>query len=111
MFSEYVGILIILLDLTGISMILFGVVLSVYRILKIEIKRHKNRFREYENTKRIFIQKLIFGLDFFVARDLLKLVIVETQGEILNIAFIVIVRTLLSWSLSKEIHLHEEKMD
>jgi uncharacterized membrane protein len=80
------------------------------RIVKIEATRCKQRFLEYENTKRILIQKLIFGLDFLVAADLLRLVVVTTMEEIIQIALIVAIRSVLAWSLSKEVHLHEEKM-
>ncbi len=98
------------LVLVGVIFILYGVLISLMRIIKIEGRRCKNRFHEYENTKRIFIQKLIFGLDFFVAADLLRLAFVSGFNEIVEIALIVTIRTVLSWSLSKEVHLHEEKM-
>jgi len=98
------------LILVGVVFILYGVIISLIRIARIEGTRCKNRFHEYENTKRIFIQKLIFGLDFFVAADLLRLAFVSGFSEIFEIALIVTIRTVLSWSLSKEVHLHEEKM-
>jgi len=108
--ADLIGYPVFALNVVGIIFILYGIALSLVRITKIEVTKHKNRFHEYENTKRILIQKLIFGLDFFVAADLLKLSIVQGMEEIVEIAAIVAIRTVLSWSLSKEVHLHEEKM-
>lgn len=109
-YADIINIPVIALDFLGISLIVYGVLLSIVRILRIETTKCKHRFLEYENTKRIMIQKLIFGLDFFVAGDLLRLILVERIDEIFEIALIVTIRTVLAWSLSKEIHLHEEKM-
>ncbi len=109
--NGFLDIPITVMDLIGIIFILYGVALSVVRIARIEISKHKHRFQEYENTKRILIQKVIFGLDFFVAADLLRLAIVQSVNEVFLIALIVGIRTILSWSLSKEVHLHEEGLN
>lgn len=91
----------------GILTIIYAVIYTLYKIIWIEAK-HKKRFHPYEHAKRNLIQKIIFALDFFVAADLIKLSIVSTMQEIFEIALIVAIRTVLSWSLSKEVHLHEE---
>lgn len=106
-FLEYISLF---LDFAGLFLVLYGALLAVYRIIFTELKlRGKNRFHEYENAKRVFIQKMIFGLDFFVAGDILKLIDTPSLDELYVIAGIVIVRTILSHFLSKEIHLHKER--
>jgi uncharacterized membrane protein len=96
-----------IIELFGVIFLIFAVGHSVYRVAKIEVF-HDKRFHEYEHTKRTLIQKIIFALDFFVASDLISLAVASTISEILNIAVIVAIRTVLSWSLSKEVHLHKE---
>ena len=96
-----------IIEIFGILLIIFAVAHSIYRIIKIEVF-HDKRFQEYENTKRTLIQKIILALDFFVASDLITLAFASTLFEIVNIALIVAIRTVLSWSLSKEIPLHRE---
>jgi uncharacterized membrane protein len=91
----------------GVLILLYGVFHAVYRIIKIEAI-HRKRFHHYEHAKRIFAQKIIFALDFFVAADLLRLAVAVNMDEIMSIAFIVAIRTVLSWSLSREVHLHKE---
>ncbi len=96
-----------LIEAIGILLIVFAVFHSVYRIARIEVL-HDKRFHEYEHTKRTLIQKIIFALDFFVSADLIRLAVLFEFEDILTVAVIVAVRTVLSWSLSREIHLHKE---
>lgn len=108
--SEIINILLIisfLIEGFGIAFIIFAVSHSIYSVVKIEVF-HSKRFHKYEHTKRTLIQKIIFALDFFVAADLIRLAISSDFTEILTIAVIVAIRTVLSWSLSREIHLHKE---
>ncbi|MFH1785996.1 MAG: DUF1622 domain-containing protein [Candidatus Micrarchaeota archaeon] len=91
----------------GILIMLHACIVTLASIIKIELARKKT-FRAYENRKRVFIQRIILSLDFFVAADLLRLVLVTSMEEILFLSVIVGIRTILNWSLSKEIHLHEE---
>lgn len=108
---EFMGQLLLwiseIISIFGVLVIMFAVVHSVYRIIRIEIF-HDKRFHEYEHTKRTLIQKMIFALDFFVAADLIKLVVLSDLMDIIAIAVIVAIRTVLSWSLSREVHLHKE---
>lgn len=97
----------LLIEVFGVLFLIFAVSHSIYRVIRIEAF-HDNRFHEYENTKRTLIQKIILALDFFVASDLISLAVASTVVEITNIAIIVAIRTVLSWSLSKEVHLHKE---
>ena len=95
------------IEAVGVTIIIFAISHSIYRIAKIEIF-HDKRFHQYEHTKRTLIQKIIFALDFFVSADLIRLAVLSDFNDILTVAVIVAVRTVLSWSLSREIHLHKE---
>ena len=96
-----------LIEAVGIFLIIFAVSHSSYRIIRTEIF-HDKRFHRYEHAKRILIQKIIFALDFFVSADLIRLAVLSDFNDIVTVAVIVAVRTVLSWSLSREIHLHKE---
>ena len=97
----------LVLNLMGALIVIYGSLQAFTKILKVEFKS-KKKFHPYENAKRTYVQKLILALDFFVAADLLRLVAEPTMNEIILIALIVAIRTLLNYSLNKEIHLHEE---
>ncbi len=96
-----------ILNVMGALIVIYGSLQAFVKVLKIEFKS-KKKFHPYENVKRTYVQKLILALDFFVASDLLRLVAQPTMDEIILIALIVVIRTVLNYSLSKEIHLHEE---
>lgn len=93
--------------LVGIFIIVYAVFLTLYRMARIEVL-HEKRFHQYEHTKRVLTQKIVLALDYFIAADLIQLALVTYFEEILNIALIVAIRTVLSWSLSREVHLHRE---
>lgn len=102
-----VDLIALALNLAGALLVVYGSTQAFIKILKVELT-HAKKFHSYENTKRTYVQKLILALDFFVAADLLKLVVMPNMEEIILIALIVAIRTLLNYSLSKEIHLHKE---
>ena len=103
----YLDLVSLLIGAIGVLSIIYATFYTVYKVLKIEFTPGK-RFHNYEHTKRTFIQKIILALDFFVAADLIRLSIVAGVDEIMSIAIIVAIRTILSWSLGREIHLHKE---
>lgn len=105
--SDLLSLISLIIEALALVFLIFAVSHSLYRILRIEIF-HDKRFHEYEHTKRTMIQKLIFALDFLVAADLIRLAILFDFVDILKVALIVAMRTMLSGSLSQEIHLHKE---
>jgi uncharacterized membrane protein len=106
-FVPYLEVISSLIGLFGVALVIWAVVLTIYRVVRIEVL-HEKRFHQYEHTKRVLIQKVILALDFFVSADLIMLALVQSMEEIVSIAFIVAIRTVLSWSLSREVHLHKE---
>ena len=49
------------------------------------------------------LRGLLIALDFLVAADILKTILVPSVNELAILVVIVVIRILLSWSLSKEI--------
>ena len=94
-------------DAVGIVLLLYGAASATLSILRAEALR-KSLFEDYEALKRAFIQKIILALDFFVAADLIRLATVSDITSILSLALIVAIRTVLSWSLSKEMRAKKE---
>ncbi|MCI0503267.1 DUF1622 domain-containing protein [Candidatus Micrarchaeota archaeon] len=105
--TDLLSLLSLIIESSALILLIAAVVHSLYRILRIEVF-HNKRFHEYEHTKRTLIQKVIFALDFLVVADIIRLAILFEFMDILKVALIVVMRTMLSWSLSKEIHLHKE---
>jgi uncharacterized membrane protein len=49
------------------------------------------------------LRGLLIALDFLVAADILKTILVPSANELAILVIIVVIRILLNWSLSKEI--------
>ncbi len=89
----------------GVAIILWGVVLTVYRLLKLELSRltHKSIYRERESVRHLFASYLLLALEFLIAADIILTVIHPTFEEIAILASIVAIRTMISYFLEKEI--------
>jgi uncharacterized membrane protein len=99
---------VIIIIIVGITLAhLFKIMLSTLRE-----KDEKEKRREYAGQLvRRMLRGLLISIDFLVAADLLKSILVPTITELATLAIIVAIRIVLSWSLSKEIESHREMKD
>jgi uncharacterized membrane protein len=89
----------------GVAIIVWCVILSVYKLLKLEFSRLKNKsiYRERESVRHQFASYLLFALEFLIAADIIATVIHPAFEEIAILASIVVIRTMISYFLEKEI--------
>ncbi|MCZ7397959.1 MAG: DUF1622 domain-containing protein, partial [Candidatus Methanoperedens sp.] len=82
------------------AIILYGGILTVFKSLLWEIKRSKDL--DFHDIRRDFTHKIVFGLDFLVASDILKTIVAPSQEEILFLGATVGIRTIMGYFLTKE---------
>jgi uncharacterized membrane protein len=87
------------------------VVITLASFFKIMLSSFKKRDREQQSTAihRTVIRMLrglLVSLDFLIAADILKTMMVPSTTELGILVVVVVIRILLSWSMSKEIHDH-----
>lgn len=85
---------------TGAAIILYGGVLTVTRTLQLELKRSMEL--SFHDIRRDFTHKIVFGLDFLVASDILRTIVAPSQEEILFLGATVSIRTVMGYFLTKE---------
>jgi uncharacterized membrane protein len=92
--------------------IIILVVITLASLFKIAIsslrkKEEREERREYAGqlVSRM-LRGLLISIDFLVAADLLRSILVPTFIELATLAIIVGIRIVLSWSLSKEVESH-----
>ena len=96
--------------ITFIIIIIVGITLA--NLLRIVLpafrkKEEENKLSEHiGHTVRRMLRGLLISLDFLVAADLLRSILVPSVSELVTLAIIVAIRILLNWSLSKEIDSH-----
>ncbi|MFO7659247.1 MAG: DUF1622 domain-containing protein [Bacteroidales bacterium] len=101
------NILYITIGSIGVAIIAWGVVLTVFRLLKLEFSRikHNSIYHERESVRHQFATYLLLALEFLIAADIIATVIHPKFEEIAILASIVVIRTVISYFLEKEIYI------
>jgi uncharacterized membrane protein len=92
---------------TGIIIGLF-VFVALIRVFISMLHPKSQRDAEKEFIRFRLAGGLLLALDFAVASDILKTIVVPTVNELSILAIIVAIRIGLGWSLSKDISGHSE---
>ena len=98
-------ILSIVIGSIGVAVIVWGVILTVSRLLKLEIKRLRqvSVYRERESLRHQFGSYLLLALEFMIAADIIATFTHPTLKDIAFLGGIVAIRTVISYFLEKEI--------
>ncbi len=88
-----------LFGVLGAVLIVFGGIRAGIKILSLEVLRNP---LNYQDIRQDFTSKIVFGLEFFIAADILKTLIAPTKDEIIILGAVVLIRTILGYFLSKE---------
>jgi len=101
-FKDAISIIGYTLEAFGVLVILLGSVAATIRMLI--------RFRELERNRRARVfrrdiaQNMMLGLEFLVAGDIIRTVIVSnTLPEVLSLGLIVLIRTVLVFTIHLEV--------
>ncbi len=98
-FEAVIQLVIFFFGAVGASIIIYGGLTATFKTLILEILKRPLR---YNAIRRDFTEKIIFGLEFFIAADVLKTLISPTLEEIILLGAVVAIRTLLAYFLNKE---------
>lgn len=86
--------------LVGAVLIIYGGVRSTIEILLLEFRQKKY---SYTQVRRELTNKLVFGLEFFIAADVLTTLVTPSTEDILLLGATVAIRVVLGYFLSKEV--------
>jgi len=109
--SEKIGFVRTLIEWAALCIELLSVAVIVAGVIKVVISRGTVRYLfhlgmpgAYERYKHQLVRPLLLGLDFLVAADVVRTVALEPAiGNVAVLGLLVLVRTLLSWSLAVEL--------
>jgi uncharacterized membrane protein len=100
---DYVFIVSVVADLLsyfGAIIIFYGGIRAIVGVINIELlKRESN----YNDVRIDFTPKILIGLEFFVAADLIKSILEPSFEQVVILAIIVAIRTVVGLSLNREI--------
>jgi uncharacterized membrane protein len=96
-FINYVSFVLVVI---GSAIIIYGAAVATLHIVE---KGLRKRMETDMQIRGGFSQKIIFGLDFFIAADILSSVVTPNLNDLTLLAVVVGIRTVLSYFLSREI--------
>lgn len=92
------------LSFLGGCIIIFGAVYSTFHfVLEVLGKKHKGRGLNLDNIRIEFGRNIVLGLEFFIAADIIQTFIVPDYYEVGILGALVIIRTILSYFLNREL--------
>ncbi|MEL7670860.1 DUF1622 domain-containing protein [Methanobacterium sp.] len=95
-----------ILSYFGAVVIFYGGIRSAIGVLSIEILKRKT---SYNDVRLDFTPKILIGLEFFIAGDLIKSILEPNLNQVIILAIIVAIRTIVGFSLGREIRELEDK--
>ena len=101
---EYIVIIIEIIVGIVVAAIVIIAIANLIRLFLSKIRKEQRQVYVHELVSRM-LRGLLIALDFLIAADLLQTILDPTLEETAVLALIVVLRILLSWSLSKEIEM------
>jgi len=104
--AQYVSPISFFFDLFGIFLIVLGGTFAVAEWIQVQIVHVRSREKRKYETQDLrihFSQKLVLGLEFFVAGDIIRLIATPTTDVLIRVGAIIVIRTILAYFLSKDI--------
>lgn len=96
-------LIIVLVESLGVAILCVGIVWS-FGAAGVQLAGGRKRGEVYESLRKTLGRSILLGLEVLVVADLIHTVVVDrTLDNVLGLGLIVLVRTLLSFTLEVEI--------
>ena len=102
---EILGVVKEIIDVVAIVVIIWGVAISLVKIVGIEFtgKSEKSKMIRRQSIRAYLGTYILLGLELLIAADIIATIAHPTQGDIIILGVIVIIRTFISYFLGSEI--------
>lgn len=103
LFHSIVNVVSLSLNVLGALITVWGVLISSVEFLRKELNRQEECLKCNEVIRIKLGSYLVLALEFFIASDIIKTIITPTWQGLGILGAIVIIRTILSYFLTKDI--------
>lgn len=105
MLTHFLDLLATIISVTSLLIVTYGALIGIISFLKNEMKRLTGGYSttNIRKLRATFGTYLLLGLEFLIASDILKTVLEPSLNELAILGGIVVLRTILSVFLNKEI--------
>jgi len=90
-------------NMIGASVTVWGALISLFEFLKKEILNRKETIQLNEAIRIKLGSYLVLAIEFFIAGDIVKTIITPTWQSLGMLGAIVVIRTILSYFLTKDL--------
>ncbi|MBN2415060.1 DUF1622 domain-containing protein [bacterium] len=93
------------IGIAGAAIIIWGVILITLRLIRLEFKRFRRKsiYAERESLRHQLGSYLLLGMEFLIAADIIGTVSHPTLQDMAVLGSIVIIRTVISYFLEREV--------
>lgn len=91
------------LNIIGALITIWGIIISLFEFLKKELIRTQDCLKCNETIRIKLGSYLVLALEFFIASDIIKTIITPTWEGLGILGAIVVIRTILSYFLTKDL--------
>ena len=102
-FHNIVNLTSFALNILGALVTIWGTMISLFEFLKKEILQRKDSIQLNEAIRIKLGSYLVLALEFFIAGDIVKTIITPTWQSLGTLGAIVVIRTVLSYFLTKDL--------
>ncbi|MGB2690911.1 MAG: DUF1622 domain-containing protein [Thermodesulfobacteriota bacterium] len=92
-----------IIDLVAILFILWGFIKAMFDFVVLKIKNKSVSNTDIRSIRCYLGTYLLLGLEIMIVADIIKTVLNQTREELIFLGGIVLIRTILSYFLNKEI--------
>ncbi|MBE7401202.1 DUF1622 domain-containing protein [Bacteroides fragilis] len=105
MLTQFLSLLATIISVISLLIVTYGALIAILSFILNELKRITGTYTStnIRKLRAVFGTYLLLGLEFLIASDILKTVLEPTMNELIILGGIVVVRTILSVFLNKEI--------
>jgi uncharacterized membrane protein len=97
------------LELIGVAIIVYGAIVTIIFLIKAEAKSVRQAGESQYRIKQQFTTRILTGLEFFIAGDVLKTIINPTLESLAVVGAIVAIRAALTYLLNRELKDERER--
>ena len=94
-----------LINLFGIMIVFWGFVVAAIAFIRMKLHRHAIVYflKEANEIRAVLGTYILFGLEFMIAGDIIHTFIKPSQEDLIVLATIVAIRTVISYFLGREV--------
>jgi uncharacterized membrane protein len=102
-----------IIDLVGTGIIGWGFLLAIVELLRVELRKLKGKtvLKDFMLVRCHLGTYILLGLEFLIASDIIGSLSRKTLEDLYALSLVVLIRTIISYSLGKEMeHIHKKEL-